>query len=170
MTEGEVLEWRRGEYRISTDADALDVRFIHGYLTTAYWSPGVSRETVERSIRHSLCFGLYTGATQIGFARVVTDRASFAYLADVFIIEANRGSGLGAWLIETILSHPELQGLRRWTLATRDAHGLYRRFGFRPLADPSRFMEKPGSSIAADPVAPDAGAGERAVALKPGDE
>jgi len=165
-----VLEWRREEYCISTDADALDVRFVHGFLRTAYWSLGVSRETVERSIQHSLCFGLYSGETQIGFARVVTDRASFAYLADVFITEANRGSGLGGWLIETILSHPELQGLRRWTLATRDAHGLYRRFGFRPLADPSRFMEKRGSSTAGDPADPEAGAVERAVALKPGDE
>lgn len=145
VVEGEVTEWRRGDARISTDVDAIDLDLVHGFLTTAYWSPGVSRETVERAIQHSLCFGVYRGDEQIGFARVVTDRATFAYLADVFIVDAQRGRGLGAWLIETILAHPDLQGLRRWTLATRDAHGLYRQFGFTALTDPSRLMEKLGA-------------------------
>ena len=155
MAEREAREWRRGDHRISTDVEMLDVGFLHGFLTTAYWSPAISRQTVERSIQHSLCFGLYEGDQQIGFARVVTDRTSFAYLADVFISESHRGRGLGTWLIETILGHPELQGLGRWTLATRDAHELYRRFGFGPLADPSRFMEKRDRSEAGDSPLPD---------------
>jgi GNAT superfamily N-acetyltransferase len=140
----EILEWRRDEYEISTDRDRLDVEFIHKFLSEeAYWSPGVSRETVERSIEHSIPFGLYRGSEQIGFARVVTDRAAIAYLADVFVVSSHREQGVGKWLVETVLAHPDLQDLRRFFLGTADAHALYERFGFRPV-DPSRMMERRG--------------------------
>ena len=135
-------EWRRDEYLISTDCALLDLPTIHGFLTASYWAAGIPLDTVRRSIEHSLAFGLYHRDRQIGFARVITDHATFAYLADVFVLEAHRGQGLGHWLIETILAHPELQGLRRWTLATRDAHALYRSAGFTPLQAPERWMER----------------------------
>lgn len=135
-------EWRRDEFIISTDPERLDVRTIHAVLTESYWAKGISFDVVKRSIEHSLPFGLYRGAEQIGFARAVTDRATFAYLADVFVIDAYRGRGLGTWLMETIVSHPELQGLRRWVLLTRDAHGLYRKFGFDALNHPDRYMDR----------------------------
>jgi len=128
-------------YSISTDASRLDAGAIHAYLAQSYWSPGIPRSTVERAIANSLCFGVFKGAEQVGFARVVTDRATFAYLADVFILEAHRGKGLARPLMAAIRAHPDLQGLRRWLLATRDAHGLYRKCGFRELGNPSRFME-----------------------------
>ncbi len=131
----------RGEYQISTDRRRLDVALVHEFLARSYWSPGVPRAVVERGVENSLCFGLYHGDRQVGFARVITDRASFAYLADVFVVESHRGRGLGKWLVETILAHEELQGLRRFLLATRDAHGLYRRYGFSALAEPARLME-----------------------------
>ena len=131
----------RGEYEISTDPQRLDVAAVHAYLTQSYWSPGIPRAVVERTIANSLCFGLYCGAEQVGFARVVTDRATFAYLADVFILDPHRGKGLSKWLMEFIKGHEDLQGLRRFMLATRDAHGLYRQFGFTELANPSRMME-----------------------------
>ena len=114
---------------------------VHGFLSTSYWSPGVAREVVERSIRGSLCFGVYYKEGQVGFARVITDRATFAYLADVFILEDHRGAGLGKLLVESIMAHPELQNLRLWMLATKDAHELYRKYGFTELAEPARFME-----------------------------
>jgi len=140
--DGDTLEWRRGEDSISTDPERLDIDLVHRFLSEeAYWSPGVSRERVERSIENSIVFGLYHGAEQIGFARIVTDRAAFAYLADVFVISEHRGRGLGKWLVETVLSHPDLQGLRKFILGTADAHSLYERFGFRPV-DPSRMMER----------------------------
>ena len=133
--------WRRGEYLISTDRSRLDLHAIHAYLSEeAYWSPGVSRQVVERSIEHSLNFGLYRGDDQAGFARVVTDNATFAWLADVFVLPEHRGAGLGKWLVETAVSHPDLRGIRRWILATWDAHELYARFGFRPAAGDPRFM------------------------------
>jgi GNAT superfamily N-acetyltransferase len=134
-------EYHRDNFTLSTDPARLDVDAIHAFLTTAYWSPGIPREIVARAIQHSLCFGVYDGARQIGFARVITDRATYAYLADVFIIEEYRGRGLSKWLIAGILAHPDLQDLRRWGLATRDAHGLYRQFGFTELAAPERWME-----------------------------
>lgn len=134
-------EWRRGDDLISTDPSRLDLKVVHGFLATAYWSPQVPLEIVKRAIEHSLSFGVYRDGEQIGFARVVTDYATFAYLADVFILEPFRGQGLGQWLIEVILAHPELQGFRRWLLATRDAHELYRRFGFAALSYPQNFME-----------------------------
>jgi GNAT superfamily N-acetyltransferase len=135
-------EWRHGDYVISTERSRLDLDVIHGFLTRSYWSPGIPRETVERAIQHSLPFGLYLGAAQVGFARVITDFTSFGYLADVFILEAHRGKGLSKWMMQVLFSHPELQGFRRWMLATRDAHGLYRQVGFTSLAAPERFMEK----------------------------
>ena len=131
----------RGEYEISTDPQRLDAAAIHAYLTQSYWSPGIPRAMVERTIANSLCFGLYCGAEQVGFARVVTDRATFAYLADVFILDPHRGKGLSKWLMEFVKGHEDLQGLRRFMLATKDAHGLYRQFGFTELANPSRMME-----------------------------
>ena len=130
-----------GEYSISTDASRFDVDAIHAFLAQTYWSPGVPRSVIETSIANSLCFGLFHGTSQVGFARVVTDRATFAYLADVYVLEKHRRQGLAKWLVKTILEHPDLQGLRRFLLATRDAHGLYERFGFRPLSNPSRMME-----------------------------
>ena len=141
-------EWRRGEYLISTDQERLDVGVIHDYLAnTSYWATGRSIETVRRSIENSLAFGLYKGERQVGFARVITDYATFAWLADVFVLEQFRGQGLGKWLIEVIIKHPELQGFRRWVLATKDAHELYRPFGFAELSRPERWMERPDPSM-----------------------
>ncbi|MFI4930867.1 MAG: GNAT family N-acetyltransferase [Burkholderiales bacterium] len=132
---------QRGDYAISTDVQRLDVLAIHAFLSRSYWSPGIPLALVRRAIDHSLCFGLFHRDEQVGFARVVTDRASFAYLADVYVLEAHRGRGLSKWLIEVMRAHPDLQGLRRFLLATRDAHELYRQFGFKELAYPSRLME-----------------------------
>ena len=131
----------RPPYSISTDPARLDLDTIWGWLRESYWSPGVPRDTVARAIRNSLPFSIFEAQRQVGFARVVTDRATFAYLADVFIDPTARGRGLGVWLMEVISAHPDLQGLRRWMLGTRDAHGLYAKFGFRPLARPEIFME-----------------------------
>jgi GNAT superfamily N-acetyltransferase len=141
--------WRRGAYLISTDASLLDLQVVHGYLSESYWAAGVPEEVVRRSIENSLCFGVYRGEEQAGFARVVTDSATFAYLADVFVLEEHRGRGIGKWLVEVILSHPELQGLRRWMLATRDAHDLYLRYAFTELARPGIFMERRDASYGA---------------------
>ena len=135
------MEWTRGEFSISTDASRLDRRVIHEFLASSYWAGGVPRSVVDRSIENSLAFGVYEGKDLVGFARVITDRATFAYLSDVFILDSHRGRGLARWLMEIIKGHPDLQNLRRWTLATRDAQGLYERFGFTPLAKPDRFME-----------------------------
>ena len=140
-TPAETSEYPKGEFFISSDRAKLDLNFVHGFLTESYWAKGIPREVVVRSIQNSLCFGLYCGTEEIGFARVITDYATYAYLADVFVIERYRGRGLAKWLMECIVAHPQLQGLRRWTLATRDAHGLYAHFGFTPLAKPDRFME-----------------------------
>ena len=142
MTRG----WRRDGYLISTDASMLDLEVVHGYLSRSYWAAGVSEDVVRRSIENSLCFGVYRGEEQAGFARVVTDHATFAYLADVFVLDEHRGQGIGKWLLEVILSHPDLQGLRRWMLATRDAHDLYRRYAFTELARPGIFMERKDAS------------------------
>jgi GNAT superfamily N-acetyltransferase len=134
------MEWQCDGYVISTDRDRLDVDVIHGFLRTAYWSPNVPRSTVERSIENSVCLGLYgPDGAQAGFARALTDKAAFAYVADVFVLEPHRGRGLGKWLVETLLAHPDLQGLRRIVLGTKDAHSLYTRYGFEP-ADPARLM------------------------------
>jgi N-acetylglutamate synthase-like GNAT family acetyltransferase len=137
------MEWRRDEYLISTDRDRLNVEMIHDYLAnSSYWAMGRSIERVRRSIENSLSFGVYINQEQVGFARVVTDYATFAWLADVFIREEYRCRGLSKWLVEVIVAHPQLQGLRRFLLLTRDAHGLYRRYGFNSLQDPPRWLEK----------------------------
>ncbi len=136
------MEYFRDPFTISTDPARLDFDVIHGYLQRAYWSPGVPREVVEKATRHSLCFGVYEGDGQIGYARVISDYAVFAYLADVFILERYRGQGLGKWLVACVLAHPDLQNLRKWMLATRDAHGLYAQYGFRPLPTPAMIMER----------------------------
>ena len=127
---------------VTTDPSKIDRHLVHGFLAGSYWSKGIPREVFERSIANAICFSVYDGDAQVGFARVVTDRATFAYLADVFVLETHRGRGLSKLLMETIVAHPELQGLRRWVLATRDAHGLYARYGFTPLHQPDRFMER----------------------------
>jgi GNAT superfamily N-acetyltransferase len=132
-------EWRKGEYLISTDKGLLDLSLIHSFLTTSYWAEGIPFETVKRSIKHSLNFGLYREGKQVGFARIITD---YAYIGDVFILEDYRGQGLGKWLMQVIAGHPELQGLRRWSLLTRDAHRLYRQTGFTEPQLPERYMEK----------------------------
>ena len=134
-------EWQRGEFTISTDPARLDLKVIHDFLSTSYWAAGIPLDTVRQSIEHSLSFGVYRGDQQIGFARIITDYTTFAYLADVFILESERGQGLAKWLVEIIVAHPQLQGLRRWMLATRDARDYYRPFGFRDLAHPEWLME-----------------------------
>lgn len=136
-------EWRRGEYLISTDPARLDLALIHDFLSrVSYWARGIPMDVVTRAVAHSLCFGLYAPGGQIGLARVVTDRATVAYLADVFVLPEHRGRGLSKWLVETVVAHPELQGFRRFLLNTRDAHGLYRQFGFTSLANPEWAMER----------------------------
>jgi GNAT superfamily N-acetyltransferase len=135
-------EWTRGAYVISTDPRRLDLAIVHAFLARAYWSVGLPRAVLERAVENSLVFGLYSPSGQVGFARVVTDFAVFGFLMDVFIHERARGRGLGKWLVETIVSMPELAGFRRWMLVTEDAHELYRRFGFREAAAPDRLMEK----------------------------
>jgi GNAT superfamily N-acetyltransferase len=136
-------EWQRGEFTISTDQSLLQIDRIHKFLTEeSYWAKERTREQTRRAIKNSLPFGVYKGANQIGFARVVTDYATFAYLGDVFILEEFRGKGLSKWLMETIINHPELQNFRRWILATKDAHALYEKFGFTELKFPARWMEK----------------------------
>jgi GNAT superfamily N-acetyltransferase len=140
------LEVARGDYSISTDPARLDVDAIHAFLTMAYWSEGIGRDLVARALDGSLCFGLYLGTAQVGLARVVTDRATFAYLCDVYVLPSHRGRGLGEWLIETVMSHADLQGLRRFSLVTKDAQELYRKFGFAEIAVDGRHMEiaRPG--------------------------
>ncbi len=134
--------WANRDFEISTDPARIDVSMVHGFLSQSYWSLGIPLDVVRRGIENSVCFGIYRGTQQVGFARVITDRATFAYLADVFVLESHRGLGLSKWLMECIMAHPELQGLRRWMLATRDAHELYCKYGFTPLAKPERMMEK----------------------------
>lgn len=128
-------------YRITSDPRDIDVAATHEFLRNAYWSPDVPRAVIERAVANSLCFAVFCGESQVGFARVVTDKATFAYLADVYVLEEHRGKGLSKRLVEAVRAHPDLQGLRRMLLVTRDAHGLYSRFGFKPLAAPERFME-----------------------------
>jgi GNAT superfamily N-acetyltransferase len=128
-------------WTLSFDPRALDLDTIHGFLTTSYWSPGIPRETVARAIAGSLCIGAYRAGRQLGFARVVTDRATFAYLADVFVLDEARGQGVGRAMVRALMEHPELQGLRRWFLATLDAHGVYEALGWQPIAHPERLLE-----------------------------
>ncbi|HEV7796784.1 MAG TPA: GNAT family N-acetyltransferase [Pyrinomonadaceae bacterium] len=143
-----VQSWKRGDYSISTDRSRLNVELIHNFLSQkTYWAIGRARDVVQRSIDNSLPFGLYKGTDLVGFARVVTDYATFAWIADVFVLPEHRGQGLSKWMMEVILSHPELQGFRRWVLATKDAHALYARFGFIPLHRPERWMERPDPNM-----------------------
>jgi len=136
-----IFETQRDNLLISTDPTRLDLDAITAMLSRSYWARGRKREVVARYVQHSLVFGVYDGARQIGLARVISDYTTFAYLSDVFIHEEYRSRGVGKWLVETILSHPELRGMRRWMLATQDAHGLYAQFGFTPLHDAGRWME-----------------------------
>jgi GNAT superfamily N-acetyltransferase len=135
------LERKKGKYSISTNPKRMDLDAIHAFLSRSFWAEGISKTIVAKSLKHSLCFGLFHDREQIGFARVITDRATFAYLCDVYVLEQYRATGLGTWLIETVMAHPDLQGLRRFQLVTRDAHGLYERFGFKPPTNPVRHME-----------------------------
>lgn len=137
----------QGEFSISTDEDRLQIDTIHNFLSQkAYWARGRTREQTETAIKNSICFGLYHSDRQIGFARVISDKATFAYIGDVFVLDEFRGQGLSKWLMEAIIAHPELQGLRRWLLATRDAHGLYAKFEFASLRFPDRWMERTASN------------------------
>ncbi len=137
------MEWQHGEFIISTDRRRLQLDVIHKYLSEeSYWAQGRELEVTRQALENSLCFGVYDGDRQIGFARVVTDRATFAWIADVFILPEHRGKSLSKRLMEAILSHPELQNLRRWVLATKDAHGLYAQYDFTPMKFPERWMER----------------------------
>ena len=147
-----VESWERGDYLISTDRSRLDVELIHDFLSrTSYWASDRTLEVVQRSIENSLVFGIYKENDQVGFARVVTDYATFAWVADVFVLAEHRGRGLSKWLMGVMLSHPRLQGFRRWVLATKDAHALYTRFGFIPLHRPERWMERPDPNMLESP-------------------
>lgn len=137
----DVFELRRGEYLLSTDPSRIDVDVVHSWLIESYWADGIPEDVVRRSIEGSIPFGVYREGVMVGFARVITDGATFAYLADVYVASSERGSGLGKWIVEACLAHPDAQGLRRWVLGTLDAHSLYEQFGFRPLGMPERWME-----------------------------
>jgi GNAT superfamily N-acetyltransferase len=141
------FESLRGEFAISTNRDALDLDVIHNSLADSYWAAGIPRDVVARSIQNSLCFGIYQQQQQVGFARVISDFATYAYIADVFVVDGFRGRGLGKWLMECIMAYPQLQHLRRWGLATRDAHGLYQQFGFSALTSPERHMERYNQNV-----------------------
>ena len=136
------MESVKNGFTISTDKEKLDIDLIHSFLSRTYWAEGISKEIIRRSIEGSLCFGVFENNKQVGFARMITDKATFAYLADVFIVEEYRGRGLSKWLMEVIMSHPDLQNLRRMILVTKDAHGLYEQFGYVPLINVERWMQK----------------------------
>jgi GNAT superfamily N-acetyltransferase len=131
----------QAEFTISTDRTKLDLEVVHGFLANSYWARGIPKRVLERAIENSICFGIYANDTQVGFARVVTDLATYGYLADVFVIEPYRGRGLSKWLVECVLAHPDLQGLRRLSLFTRDAASLYERFGFAPSRSTATYLE-----------------------------
>ena len=135
-------EWQRGEFVVSTNRSRLDIDLVHDYLASSYWAAGMPRAVLERGIENSLIFGIYHASRQVGFARAITDLATYAYLSDVFVVEGYRGQGLSKWLMECILGHPELQGLRRFALFTRDARGLYERYGFGPVRGSSVYLER----------------------------
>jgi GNAT superfamily N-acetyltransferase len=141
MRRGESDEWHRGEYTISTDRARIDIDVVHAFVRESYWAQGIPRDVVERAIAGSLCFGIYHGETQVGFCRVITDYATTGYLADVFVLPAHRGKKLSVWLMETVMAHPRLQNFRIWRLATRDAHGLYEKVGWKRVVDPANLME-----------------------------
>src|SRR5258706_756411 len=144
--------WERDGYVISTDRSRLNIDLIHDFLSkTSYWAIDRASDVVQRSIDNSICFGVYKGNDQVGFARVVTDYATFAWIADVFVLPEHRGQGLSKWLMDVMLSHTQLQGFRRWVLATKDAHGLYERYGFIRLHRPERWMERPDPNMQESP-------------------
>lgn len=147
-------EWQRGSFTISTDKSRINLAVVHAALTHSYWAAGIDVPTVQRAIDHALCFGMYNDRQQIGFARVITDYTRFAYLSDVFVLEAYQGQGLGTWLIQVIIDYPPLEGVWRWMLATRDAHSLYAKVGFTELVEPSRWMMRTGSSYVSQTDAP----------------
>lgn len=137
-----------GSYTISDDSTRLDLRAIHAYLTRAYWSPGIPAEIVRRAVRSSLCVGAYDpSGAQVGLVRVISDYATFCYVCDVYVLEQHRGHGLSKAMLAMVMAHPKLQGLRRWSLVTADAHGLYRQFGFSAVAQPERHMERLDADI-----------------------
>ena len=154
-------EWKRNSLIVTTDPARQDVTAIHAFLTRDYWCEGIPHEIVARAVSQSLCFGLFDGTAQVGLARVVTDYTTFAYLCDVYVLESHRGQGLGKWLIECVMAHPQLQGLRRFNLATRDAHGLYARFGFQPLRQPDVHMERHKPDIYKTTAASEQSAGRK---------
>ena len=135
------MEWFKDDYTITTDKQKIDIAYVHDFLTQSYWAKNIPLSVVQQSIKGSLCFAIWHQQKQVGFARVITDEATFAYLADVFIDEHYRGRGLSKWLVQVILEYPSLQGLRRFLLATRDAHGLYSQYGFELLTHPERWMQ-----------------------------
>jgi GNAT superfamily N-acetyltransferase len=137
----QTTDYRKGEFTVSTDPALIDLDLVHGFLTECYWAKGIPRDVVARSNENSLCFGVYADGKQIGFARVISDYATYAYIGDVFVLDSFRGRGLGKWLMECVMQHPRLQGLRRWSLVTQDAHGLYSKLGFEPLKKPENYME-----------------------------
>lgn len=142
MADYPIVEATHGEYSISSDANRLDLEAVHAFLTRVYWSEGISRELVESAARGALCFGIYhSSAGQVGYARIITDAATFAYLSDVYVLETHRGNGLSKALMRCIMDHPSLQGLRRFVLVTKDAHRLYEQFGFQPVGSPESYME-----------------------------
>jgi len=137
----QIVEEQKENFLISTDKSRLDLEVIHAYLKRSYWASSIPLNIVEKCVENSLCFGIYDQDKQIGFSRIISDFATFAYLADVFILEEYRGKGLSKWMMLLIKNHPELQGLRRWMLATADAHDLYKQYGFEDLSRPDRMME-----------------------------
>ena len=141
------MEWRRGDYVVTCDAGKADLDVIAAFLGQSYWAKGIPPALVRKSVDHSLNFILLKGAEQVGFARVISDFATIGYLGDIFVLPQYRGQGLGKWLVECVLAHPDLQGFRRWLLATADAHKLYEQFGFTPLARPEFFMEKHDAKV-----------------------
>lgn len=141
------MNWVRDTFTVTCDQKQLDLALIAQFLASSYWAKGIPTETVQRSLEHSLCFALLEGGRQVGFARVVSDYATVAYLNDVFVLPEYRGRGLAGFLMQCVIQHPDLQGLRRWILATRDAHGLYAKFGFTPLKAPEVFMERHNSGV-----------------------
>ena len=142
-----LFEEKRDNFLISTDKTKLDINVVYNYLTNSYWAEGIPLETVKKSIDNSDCFGVYENDKLVGFARVISDNATIGYLGDVFFLEPYRGKGLSEWLIECIMKHPELQGFRRWILLTRDAHELYRKYGFKDIIKPERYMELTNSDV-----------------------
>jgi len=141
------MQWAKHDFSVTCDPDQQDIEIIHGFLSRSYWAKGIPKDTVRRSVEGSLCFALLHQGKQIGFARVISDFSTVAYLGDVFVLEEYRGQGLSKWLMECVRSHPNLQGLRRWLLATSDAHGLYEKYGFTALSKPHLFMERHNPSV-----------------------